>query len=239
MSFSAQDEVDRGQLESTGSGELGHGPGSFSPGSRSRIRPRGRRRSSGYRGDDRPYPERCDPFGDSSSAHRRAALAGHAIPADGADLAKRYRFRRIGESEELESTAYMALVEAAQTFDPQRKVGFATYARHRIRGALRDYQRLLLSAGWRGNRARRPVFQTLGNEAEQHGRVLGIAPDRPVGTLIEATEAVEHWLRGCPGSMRSPAGSSTSTARARTKSRPQWAVPGLFCPGCTERLFHG
>ena len=41
------------------------------------------------------------------------------------------------------------LVEAAQTFDPSVSVGFGTYARHRIRGALRDFQRLIYSGGSR------------------------------------------------------------------------------------------
>ncbi len=35
--------------------------------------------------------------------------------------------------EELQSTAYLALVDAARTFDPTRNVGFGGFARHRIR----------------------------------------------------------------------------------------------------------
>lgn len=102
------------------------------------------------------------------------------------------------QRDELESTAFMALVEAAQSFDPERKVGFATFARFRIRGALRDFQRLLNSAGWRGDRERTPVFQRLGKDAEQHGQVIGIVPDPPVGANIEAVEAVEDWLGRLP-----------------------------------------
>ena len=45
------------------------------------------------------------------------------------------------DPDELRSTAYLALVEAARTFDLSREVNFATFARHRIRGALRDYWR--------------------------------------------------------------------------------------------------
>jgi RNA polymerase sigma factor (sigma-70 family) len=102
------------------------------------------------------------------------------------------------EGEELEAAAYMALVEAALTFDPSRKVNFATYARYRIRGAIRDYRRLILSEGWRGDPAHRPVFETLRRNSEELGRVLGSEPDRPVGAELESTEAVERWLRRLP-----------------------------------------
>jgi RNA polymerase sigma factor (sigma-70 family) len=100
--------------------------------------------------------------------------------------------------DELQSTAYMALVEAAQTFDPTRNVGFGTYARHRIRGAIRDFQRLIYSGGSRAARAQRPVFQVLRKFDEDNGEVLGIEPEPPVGTWLEATEAVEYWLKRLP-----------------------------------------
>jgi RNA polymerase sigma factor (sigma-70 family) len=102
------------------------------------------------------------------------------------------------EHDELRSTAFLALVEAAQLFDPSRNVNFATYARHRIRGALRDYQRLLYSAGWRGDRAHAPVFRTLEKDSEQYGQVLGIQPEPPVGAAAEVAEAVEEWLQRLP-----------------------------------------
>jgi RNA polymerase sigma factor (sigma-70 family) len=102
------------------------------------------------------------------------------------------------EGEELRSAAYMALVEAALTFDPSRKVNFATYARHRIRGALRDYRRLVFRPGWRGDHAHQPVFETMQVDIEDSGRVLGPEPARPVGSEIESTEAVEEWLRRLP-----------------------------------------
>ena len=44
---------------------------------------------------------------------------------------------------ELHATACMALAEAARSYDRSRKVGFGTYARHRIRTALRDSQRFI------------------------------------------------------------------------------------------------
>jgi DNA-directed RNA polymerase specialized sigma subunit len=51
--------------------------------------------------------------------------------------------------DELESAACLALVEAAESYDPARNVRFSTFARHRIWGALRDVQRNLVLRGWR------------------------------------------------------------------------------------------
>jgi hypothetical protein len=45
--------------------------------------------------------------------------------------------------EELHATACMALAEAARNYDPSRNVGFGTYARHRIRAALRVFTECL------------------------------------------------------------------------------------------------
>ncbi len=125
-------------------------------------------------------------------------LAVRYIPMAQA-LARRAVWLGPSESEELQSAAYMALVEAASTFDPSRKVNFATYARHRIRGALRDCRRLLLiAASWRGDPARPLVFQAQKADLEELGRVLGAKPEPPVGAEIESTEAVEKWLRRLP-----------------------------------------
>ena len=113
-------------------------------------------------------------------------------------LAKSFSMRQNLERDELRSTAYMALVEAARSFDPLRKVNFATFARHRIRGALRDYARFLLSENWRGKESLRPSFQSLFSTVEEHGRVLGIKSEVPAGSAIESMESVEAWLRCLP-----------------------------------------
>jgi RNA polymerase sigma factor (sigma-70 family) len=149
-------------------------------------------------GDGGPFPARSNPNGGRVPlSDDQRGLATQYLPMAQA-MAKRIRFPRCQEREELESTAYLALVEAAQSYDPNRNVNFATYARHRIRGALRDYTRLVLSAGWRGDPALRPVFQRLGRDTEHHGHVLGIEPDRPVGSEVESNDAVEQWLRRLP-----------------------------------------
>jgi RNA polymerase sigma factor (sigma-70 family) len=113
-------------------------------------------------------------------------------------LARNYRYRQMHQRDEIESAAYMALVEAALYFDPARNVNFATFARHRIRGALRDYHHRVCVDHWRGDLPERPVFRRLGKGGEHHGEVLGIQPDRPIGYEIESIESVEDWLRRLP-----------------------------------------
>jgi len=113
-------------------------------------------------------------------------------------LAQRWYSNWPAEHDELQSTAYMALVEAARTFDPSRKVGFGTYARHRIRGALRDFERVLLSVGWRRDEKYPAMSQKLRVFDERQSVVIGIHPERPVGAWIEAVEAVEEWLSRLP-----------------------------------------
>jgi RNA polymerase sigma factor (sigma-70 family) len=102
------------------------------------------------------------------------------------------------ESEEFESAALLALVEAAQSFDPTRNVQFATFARYRIRGALRDVQRALILAGWRGDVENAPTVSTLTADAEERGKLLMTNLDDPVGQEVESVDFIEHWLRKLP-----------------------------------------
>jgi RNA polymerase sigma factor (sigma-70 family) len=150
------------------------------------------------RTDGRDFLERRGPHGGRGplTEDQRALVVSYLPMAR--QLAQRLCTTWQTHPEELQSTADMALVEAAHTFDPSRKVGFSTYARHRIRGALRDCQRLIYSAGSRETGARRPVFQKLRKFDEQNGVVLGIEPEPPVGSSIESTEVVEFWLRRLP-----------------------------------------
>lgn len=102
------------------------------------------------------------------------------------------------ESDEFESAACLALVEAAQSFDATRNVKFATFARYRIWGALRDVQRSLAAPGWEDDPEDAPRRRSLGADAEESGRVLGAEPDAPVGADVEEAEALESWLRKLP-----------------------------------------
>ena len=113
-------------------------------------------------------------------------------------LAKDFRTKQRIEREELRSTAYMALVQAARTFDPARKVNFATFARHRIRGALRDYLRNVISESWRIETGVLPLAQCLGHDSQRYGRLHGLSAEKPVGAEIESMEDVETWLGRLP-----------------------------------------
>lgn len=124
-------------------------------------------------------------------------LASRYVPM-ARSLAKPLKRAWPAEGEEFESAALLALVEAAQSYDPSRNVKFATFARYRIWGALRDVQRGLITAGWRHDLEHAPSISSLGVDAEEHGRVVNCSPDRPVGEEFEAVEFVEHWLRKLP-----------------------------------------
>lgn len=139
----------------------------------------------------------------------RLASARRPLTAAQQDLATRYipMARRLAwplrmawpaSRDEFESAALMALVEAAEAYDPGRNVKFSTFARMRIVGALRDVQRRVAPPGWRSDAAHAPLVGPLQRESEMHGRVLGQEPDAPVGAASEAVEAVEAWLRKLP-----------------------------------------
>lgn len=148
--------------------------------------------------------ETCEPSRGGRIVKRRVpltgeqqGLAGRYVPM-AKSLAKPLKMAWPLEGEEFESAALLALVEAAQSFDPSRNVKFATFARYRIWGALRDVQRGLITAGWRGDMEHAPSVSSLTYDAEENGRVLGSEPDRPIGEELEAIEFVESYLRKLP-----------------------------------------
>jgi len=113
-------------------------------------------------------------------------------------LAKPYKLNWPTARDEFDSAACLALVEAAESYDPERRVKFATFARHRIYGALRDVQRTMLPLGWRCDVAHAPSVISLPHDPEEQGRVLGIHPNDPLGGDFEALEFVESMLRKLP-----------------------------------------
>jgi DNA-directed RNA polymerase specialized sigma subunit len=95
----------------------------------------------------------------SSESHNNCPQKRPPLTFEQQDLAKRYvpMARSLAkplkaawplEREEFDSAAMVALVEAAQSFDPTRNVKFGTFARFRIWGALRDVQRGLITSGF-------------------------------------------------------------------------------------------
>ena len=135
---------------------------------------------------------------ESDSANRRPKGTGREIHANGPCDGEALDEHMAQGTRRAAVHCVHGIVEAAQLFDPSRKIGFAAYARHRIRGALRDFQRLLYSAGWRGDQTHAPVFRTLEKDSEEYGQVIGILPEPPLGAAVEVAEAVEQWLRKLP-----------------------------------------
>jgi RNA polymerase sigma factor (sigma-70 family) len=162
-----------------------------------RPQPRDAERSPGQCADA-SYPAKCDPRKPKSPLNDdQRGLTVRYLPLAQA-LARRTARTWPAGSDEFQSTAFLALVEAAQAFDESRNIDFATYARHRIRGALIDVQRKMFSDGWRGRAERAPRFQPLEADSEERGRVVGVQAEEPVGTKLETADAIENWLQKLP-----------------------------------------
>jgi len=101
------------------------------------------------------------------------------------------------EIEEFDSSACMALVEAAQSFDPKRNVKFATFARFRILGALRDTQREIYSRKYEREMPNARTYRYVPG-IEERGLFLMTTPDAPVEEYVDAVEQVEHWVGKLP-----------------------------------------
>ena len=102
------------------------------------------------------------------------------------------------ERDEFDSAAMLALVEAAQSFDPARNVKFATFARYRIWGALRDVQRSLIIAGWRADARERPGPEQP-DPATPRNTAASSAPSPTTRRRgLESNEFVENCLSKLP-----------------------------------------
>lgn len=145
-----------------------------------------------------PYPRSCNPNPPKPPLDdAQRALTLQYLPLAKA-MAGRVARKWPAGGDDFQSAAFLGLVEAAQAFDPNRGVSFATFARRRVMGALIDAQRSLLIKGWRGTSQTRPRFVQLEADSEARGQVVGIQDDRPIGAELEAAEAVEHWLDKLP-----------------------------------------
>jgi RNA polymerase sigma factor (sigma-70 family) len=113
-------------------------------------------------------------------------------------LARPYKRRWGFARDEFESAACLAVVEAAQSFDPSKGVPFATYARIRILGELRDVLREQVVSGYNDDAEDAPTVVSLFRNAEEKGRVLGPTPAPPVGHDLEAEEEFDVLMRGLP-----------------------------------------
>ncbi len=158
-----------------------------------RPRQRPRRRASETPRKRRSKNESRAPLTD---AQRK--LAERYLPLARA-VAKPFKQRYPQESDEFESSACMALVEAAQAFDPVKNVAFGTFALYRITGELRQVQRRLAPRGWENDIENAPLRISLRESYEESGRVLCCHADPPVPEMLEdPIAAVEDWLRLLP-----------------------------------------
>ncbi len=129
----------------------------------------------------------------------RQRLAARYLPLARA-MSKPLKANWPGAWDDFESAACMALVEAAESYDPSRNVRFSTFARFRIWGALRDVQRELIALGYRWDFEDGPEIDAGGMpvHCERHGRVIGIEEFPPVGSDLEGKEAIEKLLKKLP-----------------------------------------
>jgi RNA polymerase sigma factor (sigma-70 family) len=124
------------------------------------------------------------------------ALALHYLPL-ARRLAKPFKATFASYWDDFESAACLGLVEAAQSYDSSKRVKFATYARVRILGELRDVKRDMQLSGWRDSE-NPPTVQHLGHQIEGRGRVLCAEPQPPVETELETRDTFETWLAKLP-----------------------------------------
>ena len=146
------------------------------------------------RGGQAEFPAKTNPnHGRAPLTDHQKELANRHLPL-ARSLAKQLHARWYVEREEVESVAFVALVEAARCFDPEQGAQFATFARYRIVGAILDFSkkagrnRHLQSSTMRG-------LWGVEMEVEQYGTPVGISPDLPVGAELDAVDSVEFHFR--------------------------------------------
>jgi RNA polymerase sigma factor (sigma-70 family) len=154
-------------------------------------------RGGGLPGDAAPYPAKCDPRGRRGPlTDDQRCLVVRYLPLARA-LARKLG-RSESEFEELISAAYLALVEAAQSYDPAYTVKFTTFAYYRIHGALIACRRSRLRLGKGSHSSRSPVFQPLDPHDETHESIFFQESEPRVSPLFEQIEALESYFRRLP-----------------------------------------
>ena len=102
-------------------------------------------------------------------------------------------------SDELQSVAYLALVEAAGTFDPARSVNFATFARQHIQGAMIDFRKESRDRDPWDRRKTAGRKRRNGDPSGLARRAVNLMYEPPVGAELETLETFESWIRRLPG----------------------------------------
>jgi RNA polymerase sigma factor (sigma-70 family) len=134
--------------------------------------------------------------------------------------------------DEFESAACWALVEAAEAFDPGRGVKFATFARCRVWGAMKDVQRKQSLFG-RGADVPQPGLHRISGYVEEYGAVLNATPDDPIDLAAEAVDEVERWL----GKLPRPHAATCRLIYLHGMTQPQ-AAAALGCTPSRVGMMH-
>lgn len=113
-------------------------------------------------------------------------------------IAKPIKLKWSQHRDELDSAALLALVEAAQAYNPRRGVKFATFARPRILGALYDIQRYLYNKAYPRQLPNVPRSYHYVPGGEEIASLTLSSHEAPIGTELESAEEIGHWLRALP-----------------------------------------
>lgn len=119
----------------------------------------------------------------------KEALATAYIPL-ALTLARPFKLNWYLNSDEFESAALFALVEAAESYDERRGVKFSTFARPRILGSLFDTKKSLLKRKRHDGTSipLRDAFQLLGK----------LVVEEPQTPLIDSKDLLEFWFSCLP-----------------------------------------
>ncbi len=149
----------------------------------------------------RQKPQQSRASVDSANRERLSTeqqdLAARYLPL-ARSLAKPLKKAWPSVSDELESAACLALVEAAQAFDSSRNVRFSTFVRYRIWGALRDVQRQLPIDPNEDVEGEFPLFVPFSSNIEENDLLVRSQNDRSVEEDYESSETFENWLGRLP-----------------------------------------
>lgn len=139
------------------------------------------------------FPAKTHPnHGRTPLTDHQKSLAARFLPL-ARSIARQHRHKGSVEHEEIESVAFLGLVEAARSYDPDRETSFPTYARFHIVGAVMDFFNNLHAR--RKDRLFSTIAKTGREEVDSYGKPVGITPDGPIGSEIDAVEEVESHLR--------------------------------------------
>ncbi len=143
------------------------------------------------------YPSRCNPDSRRNPLTEEQRELASQYMSLAASMVRQARFSAM-DRDEFKSVAYVALVEAARTFDPSLKVSFVAFARHRIRGALLDCRRSLMGLTRKDDAALGPRYRRLALHDEARASELDALVAPPDGSDLEETEELESYFRRLP-----------------------------------------